>query len=393
MPSYLLEKGETVGDALMQWKQVRMFSPWEYNIDRAAEEQLIANGWTSPPKEELPTGGEMIERYLQPLAELPVLRPYILTGSKVRSVQRYGMDKVKSAGRETFPFEVVYEQKGVLHRIYGSAVMDATGTWGSPNPAGAGGHMADGEEVYRDRIFYGIPDTASRERARYAGKTIAVVGSGHSAINSILELNRLKDDEPSTEILWILRRQTPSASYGGGAEDALPARGVLGTKVRSLVEQGRVQVHAPFRIHTVHCEGDRKPLILIGLVGHKNVEIAGIDELIVNAGARPDFSFLRELRVNVDASLESVPALADLIDPNVHSCGTVRPHGEAELRQPEQNFYIVGSKSYGRAPTFLLATGYEQVRSIVAALSEDWEAARNVSLHLPESGVCGVPAR
>ena len=64
--------------------------------------------------------------------------------------------------------------------------------------------------------------------------------------------------------------------------------------------------------------------------------------------------------------------------------------GEAELRHPEANFYIVGMKSYGRAPTFLLATGYEQVRSVVAALVGDWDAARDVQLCLPETGVCST---
>ena len=97
---------------------------------------------------------------------------------------------------------------------------------------------------------------------------------------------------------------------------------------------------------------------------------------------------MRELRLSLDSSVESTAALAPLIDPNLHSCGTVRPHGEAELRHPEKNFYIAGMKSYGRAPTFLLATGYEQVRSIVAGLNGDWQAAREVHLHLPETGVC-----
>jgi hypothetical protein len=77
-----------------------------------------------------------------------------------------------------------------------------------------------------------------------------------------------------------------------------------------------------------------------------------------------------------------------LIDPNLHSCGTVRPHGVVELRQPETDFYIVGMKSYGRAPTFLMATGYEQVRSVAAELAGDHAAARDVRLKLPETGVC-----
>ncbi len=114
------------------------------------------------------------------------------------------------------------------------------------------------------------------------------------------------------------------------------------------------------------------------------------DRLVVTTGFRPDFGFLREVRLGLDPAVEATPALAPLIDPNLHSCGTVRPHGEAELRHPEQDFWIAGMKSYGRAPTFLLATGHEQVRSIAAALAGDWTAAREVRLDLPETGVCAT---
>jgi hypothetical protein len=82
--------------------------------------------------------------------------------------------------------------------------------------------------------------------------------------------------------------------------------------------------------------------------------------------------------------------LTPLIDPNHHSCGTVPPHGADELTHPEPGYYAIGVKSYGRAPTFLLATGYEQVRSVVAALAGDWESARTAELDLPETGVCSA---
>nr|WSS66437.1 hypothetical protein OG284_09475 [Streptomyces sp. NBC_01177] len=82
-------------------------------------------------------------------------------------------------------------------------------------------------------------------------------------------------------------------------------------------------------------------------------------------------------------------ALAPLIDPNQHSCGSVRPHGHRELSHPEQGVHLVGMKSYGRAPTFLAMTGYEQVRSVAAALAGDIGSADRVELTLPETGVCG----
>ena len=100
---------------------------------------------------------------------------------------------------------------------------------------------------------------------------------------------------------------------------------------------------------------------------------------------------LSEIRLDLHSWLECPRQLGELIDPNEHSCGTVPPHGFAELSHPERDFFIVGMKSYGRAPTFLMMTGYEQVRSVVAALAGDLEAARDVRLVLPETGVCDGP--
>ena len=64
------------------------------------------------------------------------------------------------------------------------------------------------------------------------------------------------------------------------------------------------------------------------------------------------------------------------------------PHGHRELSHPEPGFYTIGVKSYGRAPTFLLLTGYEQARSVAAAIAGDLEAADDVHLVLPETGIC-----
>ncbi len=111
--------------------------------------------------------------------------------------------------------------------------------------------------------------------------------------------------------------------------------------------------------------------------------LKAVDEIIVATGFRPDWSILSEVRLDLDPAVQSPRALAPLIDPNVHSCGTVRPHGAEELKQPDGNLFVIGMKSYGRAPTFLMLTGYEQARSVVAAIAGDWEAARRVELVLP----------
>ena len=304
-------------------------------------------------------------------------------------VTRKGYDKVRTAERAQQPFVVrVLESDGEEHALEAKAVIDASGTWASPNPAGADGLPAIGERAAADRIIYGIPDVLGALRPRYAGRTTMVVGSGHSALNALIELAELKASAPDTRILWVMRKHNIDAAFGGEAADALPARGALGMHARALVESGAVQVVSPFRINRIERQTE-SALLVIG--DHAGVETQmDVDYLIVATGFRPDFSFLREIRLAVDPWLESSGTIGPLIDPNLHSCGTVRPHGAMELAHPEPGFFIVGMKSYGRAPTFLLATGYEQVRSMVAALTGDIEAAMRVELQLPETGVCSA---
>ena len=390
MPFVLFEKGKEVGSSVLSWKHVRMFSSWEFNIDAAARELLFESGWQSPDKDHLPTGEELVRQYLEPLSSLEQVRPFLRLESTVTAIHRKGFDKMKTSGRENIPFIVEYEQNEYVDRIEASAVIDATGTWLTPNPIGASGNYADGEKQYAEQIMYGIPDILGSSRERYTGKNVVVIGSGHSAIQSLTLLHELKLQVPETTIHWVLRKPRVADAFGGGENDGLPARGALGTRAQQYVQNGNVRVHTPFLVHQIKKQNGTSGLTLLGSAMDKQYAIDRIDEIIVAAGARPDFDFLRELRYTADSSIESVPKLAELIDPNIHSCGTVRPHGEAELRQPEKNFYIVGSKSYGRAPTFLLATGYEQVRSVVAALDGDFEAAREVKLHLPETGVCSA---
>ena len=115
-----------------------------------------------------------------------------------------------------------------------------------------------------------------------------------------------------------------------------------------------------------------------------------VDQVVNATGFRPDLDVAREVRLDLDSAMECPAGLAELIDPNYHSCGTVPAHGEQLLCHPDAGFYIAGMKSYGRAPTFLLATGYEQVRSIAAALAGDTAAALAVELNLPATGVCST---
>ena len=384
----IFEAGSEVGANIRTWQHVRMFSPWEYTVDRATVRLLEAHGWTMPPAEALPAGHDLLERYMLPFAALPEVRERIHFNAQVVAVSRRGIDKMKDTGRDDTPFilHVAYAD-GHEALIEARAVIDASGTWHKPNPIGSGGLPAVGENRFASHIAYGIPDVLEQDRSRYADKRVMVIGSGHSAINALLELTQLKDDHPQTAIIWAMRSANLRRVYGGGEDDALPARGRLGTRIKAAVDQGTIQIVAPFRVREIGT--DAHGLCVTGETDD-GLESVAVDEIITATGARPDLEMLRELRLDLDPALESIRALGPMIDPNIHSCGTVPPHGEAELRQPEKDFYIVGMKSYGRAPTFLLATGYEQVRSVVAALAGDWEAARDVQLCLPETGVCGT---
>jgi hypothetical protein len=381
----ILEAGPQAGHAIRQWSHVRLFSPWEYNVDKAAARLLAATGWNSPDPQSYPTGGELLERYLEPLATRTALKDHIQTSSRVTAISRVGFDKLKTKGRERAPFEIHYQNGAGPKTVRADAIVDTSGTWSTPNPAGANGLLAVGEAAARERIVYGMPDVLGRDRERYAGKTVAVLGSGHSAAGSLIDLAALQEQAPDTKVIWLLRGDNPAKAFGGGANDKLAARGELGAALARLVEAGRIKVEAGFRVSHIDLN-DGTLRIGAGSACCGRAVVA--DELIVATGFRPDLSFLSELRISLDPALDCPPALAPLIDPNEHSCGTVRPHGARELAQPEPGFYLAGMKSYGRAPTFLMLTGYEQVRSIMAELAGDHAAAERVELVLPETGVC-----
>lgn len=381
----VLEAGPAAGHAMRQWQHVQLFSPWEFNIDKAAERLLGSIGWNRPDPQLYPTGADLLAQYLDPLATRTPLKDVIRTSSRVTAISRAGFDKARTKGRERAPFEIRYQNGGGPQTLHADAVIDTSGTWTSPNPAGANGLPAIGEREAAAQISYAMPDVLGRERGRFAGKTVAVLGAGHSAIGTLTDLTALAREAPATRPIWLLRGDNPSKAFGGGANDRLAARGELGAHFAAIVASGQMQVEAGFPVSTIASTGDRLRVATGSACCARHVVV---DELVVATGFRPDLSFLGEIRLRLDSAIEAPVALAPLIDPNEHSCGTVRPHGARELAQDEPGFYLAGMKSYGRAPTFLMITGYEQVRSIAAELAGDREAAARVELELPETGVC-----
>ncbi|MFI5735466.1 FAD-dependent oxidoreductase [Kribbella sp. NPDC051587] len=376
----VLESGPGVAAAIEEWRHVRLFSPWRYDIDSAARRLLEqAGGWSEPDLGTLPTGGDLIDSYLEPLTKTPQLTDRIRYGAEVAAVTRVGFDRIRTDGRDTAPF-LIRLADGT--ELLASAVIDATGTWRRPNVLGGSGIPARGEAAAADHIAHALPDVLGRDRERFAGRRTAVLGAGHSASTTLLELGELADEVAGTEVLWVVRGTDQARTYGGGEADELPARGALGTRLKKLVQSGRITLVSSFRTEElVPTTNGRVELV----AGDQRVVV---DTVVNSTGFRPDHDMVAELRLDLDPILGSTRALAPLIDPNQHSCGTVPPHGVDELTHPEPGYYAIGAKSYGRAPTFLLATGYEQARSIVAALAGDWQAARDVQLDLPETGVC-----
>ncbi|MEU1892036.1 FAD-dependent oxidoreductase [Streptomyces pristinaespiralis] len=383
----VLEAGDAAGAAVREWSHVRLFSTWGEVVDPAAEKLLAPTGWVRPDADTYPSGGDWAERYLRPLAA--VLGDRVRLGATVTGVSRSGRDRVVDADRESRPYVVHVEHAdGREERLTARAVIDASGTWATPGPAGGSGLPALGEKAAADRITYRVPDLKDPAvRARYAGRRTAVIGSGASAFTALAYLADLarSQDGAGTHGVWILRRGISGSTFGGGEADQLPARGALGLAAKAAVDGGYADAVTGFRTEAV----ERVPDGRLVLVGENGLRLDPVDEVIVLTGFRPDLTFLDELRLGLDDRLQAPVALAPLIDPNQHSCGTVYPHGVNELSHPEKDVYLVGMKSYGRAPTFLAMTGYEQVRSVAASLAGDQEAAERVELTLPETGVCG----
>ena len=360
----ILEAGPNVGHTIRDWAHVRVFTDWESVIDPAVVEVLKDAGWQAPPPGEFPKGGELVDQYLEPLGA--ILGDRVRFGHRVTAITRQNRDKVVTEGREDLPFLVRAETADGVVELTSEFVIDASGTWTTPNPMGAGGLPAIGEESVVN-IRYGMPDVLGLDRSRYEGRRVLVVGAGHSAANVLLDLAELALETPETVPVWALRRPDAAKAYGAMEEDELPERGKVGLELRHRVEEGRIQLEADFRVASVS-ESNGRPLVT-GTGADGSERTVAVDEIVVATGQRPDLSITRELRLELDPWLEAPIRLAPLIDPNVHTCLTVPEHGVAQLSHPESGFYTVGIKSYGRAPTFLMATGYKQIESVVTAIS------------------------
>lgn len=390
LPFLVLEAGDRVGAAVAQWGHIRTFTPWQYIVDASAEKLLAPTGWTRPSERRSPTGAEIVDRYLTPLAT--ALGDAVSTSTRVVAVSRDGMDRSRTLDRDTRPFLVrVQRADGSMQDLRARAVIDASGTWEQPNPLGASGLPALGETAARAAGFLvgPLPDVLGADRARFASRTTLVVGMGHSAANTLVALAQLAREVPGTRIVWATRGTNTRRVFGGGTADQLPDRGRLGADLQDLVASGALEHVAGFATRQIHLDAGGGSVTVVGDTTEGERAIEGVHAIAAATGFRPDLAMLSELRLDLDPGLDAPRAIGPLVDPAFHSCGSVPPHGWRELaHEGEPGLFVVGMKSYGRAPTFLITTGNEQVRSIAAHLAGDEAAADEVQLVLPETGVC-----
>ncbi len=384
----VIEAGDEIASSVRLWGHTRLFSPWRHLIDPASRRLLEQSGWAAPADEgRAPTGRELVENYLVPLSRLEQIDSRIRFATRVVAVTREGLDRTRTAGRAQTPFLLrLQDRDGMVTEVTGRAVIDASGTYTTPNPLGSAGLDPLGADQVAGRVMHALPDVLGADRARFAGRHTTVVGAGHSAANTLIALAELVKNEPGTRVTWLIRNAS-AVRVSSSPDDELADRARLGSRVDQLIDAGAIEKVDSFEISRLQPQGHA-----VRLIGRRRGEASVHDtDVVVNAtGFRPDLGMLREVRLELDDIVEAPKRLAPLIDPNLHSCGTVAPHGYAELRHPEPGFFLVGMKSYGRAPTFLLATGYEQVRSVVAWLDGDMRSAAQVELTLPATGVCST---
>jgi cation diffusion facilitator CzcD-associated flavoprotein CzcO len=349
----LLEAGPKPAWSVRSWSHVQLFSPWGECMDSDAIELLADHGWSPPDPDAHPSGADLVEHYLNPLAAHPALSSRTLLGTRIIGYARHGIDKQVAAGRFERPF-VVHRDGG--NPLLGRAIIDATGSFATPRALPVVGSPAGA-----DRIVQGIPDFRQPHvAAAISGKRVLVIGAGHSGMTVILSLLALSPSQAAAKIVWICRSPRPP---GGKSYPAGSARGALEARAHAAAADARVRVVGGLSVASLAADVGGVAAIGEDAEG-RPVSVEG-DLAIVSTGYRPDLSLGAELWLAADPRWEAPVGLADLIDPERHSCNSVPAHGAAELAHPERDFFIAGVKSYGRAPNFALTTGYAQLDSIL----------------------------
>jgi thioredoxin reductase len=351
-----------------------MFTPWRMNPGPHSTARLEAAGWSAPDPEGLPTGLELAECYLEPLARLPEFKDRIHTHAQVVHAGRRGAlkgDLLGSPKRRDHPFRLLVRDAGGRENfLHAFALIDASGVYGQPNRAGDGGIPARGELYLAPQLSYHLEDVLGLARERHAGRRTLVVGAGASAATTVTSLSRLATEAPGTRVVWAMRGSL-AALDPGRADDPLPERRALFAAARSLALGADPNVSA---IGGAVVEGfefnSATHRYRVALRVGAETRVEEVDQVIVNTGFGPDDSLTRELQVHECYATRAPMKLATaLLGAAAGDCLTTPALGADVLANPEPDFFILGHKSYGKGPHFLLETGYRQADDVVSHLA------------------------
>jgi thioredoxin reductase len=360
-----------VGESVRRWGHVRMFSPWRMNVSPAGR---VATGLEDLEPDGLPTGAEYVARYLEPLAASPLLAGRVHLGSEVVAVSRGLLlkgDAIAADARRRAPFRV-FLREGDGERVeQADVVVDATGTYATPNRLGRGGIPALGELTARG-IEHRIPDLEGRDRAAFAGRRTLVVGAGHSAATAVVGLGSLASRSPRTRVVWLTRSEErrPVAEV---STDPLAERARVAEAANRIAEdaEGWLERLPGSQVDALHEAGFGYRVRTGGPGGERTLEV---DRVLALVGYRPDPDLTRELQVQTCWATEGTYPLAAALLSRAGDGSDCLEAGRdldaSTLRHPEPGFFTLGMKSYGRNPAFLLQVGFKQVDDLLRSLAD-----------------------
>ncbi len=368
IPFTVYEAAPEAGGHVRSWGHVRLFTPWDMDVSPRMRRHLAAAGVAVPAGGDCPTGRELAERVLSPVAALPEVAPHLRLGARAVAVGREGLlkhEEIATAARGARPFRLLVSDAAGEHVEHADVVIDATGTYGQPNSLGDGGIPAPGERELGSHLRRGLPDLA-REAADWAGKTVLVAGAGHSAATAVAALADLARRAPGTRVVWALRREAPAATPGAGPGDPLPERARLEAQAAELAAGGSpaVKVRRGVAIEALE-PADGRIGVVLRVGGNGGRERVVVDRILALTGYVGDHGLYRQLQVHeCYATSGPIQLSAALLGAGAGDCLAQTSHGAEVLKNPEPNFYILGIKSYGRNNTFLMQVGWQQVDEV-----------------------------
>lgn len=368
VPFTVYERADAPGAAVAEWGHVRLFSPWDLDVSPRQRRALAATGAEVPAGSACPTGRELVDRVLAPVAALPAIAPHLRLGTRVVAVGREGLTKhreIASPARAARPFRLLVADAAGERVERADMVLDCTGTWGQPNRLGDGGIPAVGESALDGEIRRHLPDFAA-EAGEWGGRTVFLAGSGHSAQTAVCALAELAGTRPGTRVVWAVNDPLPPPID----DDPLPDRARLMRRAGELAEglSAAVEAIPGARVDRLERNGHGVHVTLQRPDGRQEEVLA--ERILSLTGYVGDHALHRQLQVHQCYATEGPMKLsAALLGAAGGDCLEVGGQGLDTLKNPEPGFFLLGSKSYGRNNTFLMRAGWQQVDEVFGALA------------------------